>query len=115
VLGGIGQYQRSNAWRIVLGLMESMGAAYVSTEYKDAFAFVILIVFFDKTFSGISTDLRTRSEARETLSVSKKAHIKNYLRSSLGCDYASAFKGLNPHSSFLQAFGARLNGHFSYR
>jgi branched-chain amino acid transport system permease protein len=29
---------------IVLGLVESFGASYISSEYKDAYAFVVLIV-----------------------------------------------------------------------
>ena len=58
VLGGIGSIRGAMLVGIVLGLMESMGAAYVSTEYKDAFAFVILIVILLITPSGIfGTDL----------------------------------------------------------
>jgi branched-chain amino acid transport system permease protein len=44
VLGGIGSIRGAMLGGILLGLMESMGAAYISTEYKDAFAFVILII-----------------------------------------------------------------------
>ncbi len=44
VLGGIGSIRGAMVGGIVLGLMESMGSAYVSTEYKDAIAFVVLIV-----------------------------------------------------------------------
>jgi branched-chain amino acid transport system permease protein len=44
VLGGIGSVRGAMLGGILLGLMESMGAAYISTEYKDAFAFVILII-----------------------------------------------------------------------
>ena len=58
VLGGIGSIRGAMVGGIVLGLMESMGAAYVSTEYKDAFAFVILIVILLIKPSGIfGTDL----------------------------------------------------------
>ncbi len=58
VLGGIGSIRGAMLGGIVLGLMESMGAAYVSTEYKDAFAFVILIVILLIKPSGIfGTDL----------------------------------------------------------
>jgi branched-chain amino acid transport system permease protein len=53
VLGGIGSIRGAMLGGIVLGLMESMGAAYVSTEYKDAFAFVILIVILLIKPSGI--------------------------------------------------------------
>jgi branched-chain amino acid transport system permease protein len=30
---------------IILGLVESFGAGYLSSEYKDVYAFVILVVF----------------------------------------------------------------------
>ena len=29
---------------ILLGLVESLGGSYISSEYKDAYAFVILII-----------------------------------------------------------------------
>jgi branched-chain amino acid transport system permease protein len=44
VLGGIGNIPGAMLGGIVLGLVESLGASYVSSEYKDAYAFVILIV-----------------------------------------------------------------------
>ncbi|HTZ16868.1 MAG TPA: branched-chain amino acid ABC transporter permease [Dissulfurispiraceae bacterium] len=53
VLGGIGSIRGAMLGGILLGLMESMGAAYVSTEYKDAFAFVILIILLLIKPSGI--------------------------------------------------------------
>ena len=53
VLGGIGSIRGAMLGGVLLGLMESMGAAYVSTEYKDAFAFVILIVLLLIKPSGI--------------------------------------------------------------
>jgi branched-chain amino acid transport system permease protein len=53
VLGGIGSIRGAMLGGIVLGLMESMGAAYISTEYKDAFAFVILIIILLIKPSGI--------------------------------------------------------------
>jgi len=53
VLGGIGSVRGAMLGGILLGLMESMGAAYVSTEYKDAFAFVILIILLLIRPSGI--------------------------------------------------------------
>lgn len=44
VLGGIGSIPGAMFGGIVLGLIEAMGAAYISSEYKDAYAFVILII-----------------------------------------------------------------------
>jgi branched-chain amino acid transport system permease protein len=44
VLGGIGSIPGAMAGGIALGLVESLGASYLSSEYKDAYAFVILIV-----------------------------------------------------------------------
>lgn len=53
VLGGIGSIRGAMLGGILLGLLESIGAAYVSTEYKDAIAFVILIVILLIKPSGI--------------------------------------------------------------
>ncbi|MBI4823619.1 MAG: branched-chain amino acid ABC transporter permease [Nitrospirae bacterium] len=44
VLGGIGSIQGAMAGGILLGIVESMGAAYISSEYKDAYAFIMLII-----------------------------------------------------------------------
>jgi len=44
VLGGIGNIYGAVLGGVLLGVLESLGAAYISSEYKDAFAFVILIL-----------------------------------------------------------------------
>jgi branched-chain amino acid transport system permease protein len=44
VLGGIGSIPGAMLGGFVLGLIENFGASYVSSVYKDAFAFVILII-----------------------------------------------------------------------
>ncbi len=44
VLGGIGSIPGAMFGGIFLGLIESLGASYISSEYKDAYAFAVLIV-----------------------------------------------------------------------
>jgi branched-chain amino acid transport system permease protein len=44
VLGGIGSIPGAMFGGIFLGFVESMGAGYISSEYKDAYAFLVLIV-----------------------------------------------------------------------
>ncbi len=44
VLGGIGNLPGAMLGGLILGLFESMGSAYISTEFKDGFAFLILIL-----------------------------------------------------------------------
>lgn len=53
VLGGIGNIPGAMLGGIVLGLIESIGAAYISSEYKDAFAFIVLIMILLIKPSGI--------------------------------------------------------------
>jgi branched-chain amino acid transport system permease protein len=43
VLGGIGNIPGAMLGGFILGLVESLGAGYISSEYKDVFAFLILI------------------------------------------------------------------------
>ena len=38
---------------LVLGLVESMGAGYISAEYEDVFAFVVLVVVLIFRPSGL--------------------------------------------------------------
>lgn len=53
VLGGIGSLPGAMFGGIFLGLVESMGASYISSEYKDAYAFAVLIVVLLIKPSGI--------------------------------------------------------------
>ncbi len=53
VLGGIGNIPGAMIGGITLGLVESIGAAYISSEYKDAYAFIVLIIILLIRPSGI--------------------------------------------------------------
>ncbi|HZY31656.1 MAG TPA: branched-chain amino acid ABC transporter permease [Candidatus Methylomirabilis sp.] len=53
VLGGIGKIQGAMLGGLLLGLVESLGAGYISSEYKDVFAFAILIVVLIFRPSGL--------------------------------------------------------------
>jgi branched-chain amino acid transport system permease protein len=44
VLGGIGNIPGAMLGGYLLGILESLGTAYISSAYKDVFAFVILIL-----------------------------------------------------------------------
>jgi len=53
VLGGIGSIPGAMVGGILLGLVESLSAGYISSEYKDAYAFVILIIILLIKPSGL--------------------------------------------------------------
>jgi branched-chain amino acid transport system permease protein len=44
IFGGLGSYPGALLGGIILGLGESLGAAYLSSQFKDAIAFVALLV-----------------------------------------------------------------------
>lgn len=43
IVGGLGNFPGSIVAGLLLGVLESFGAGYLSSEYKDAFAFIILL------------------------------------------------------------------------
>lgn len=45
ILGGLGNVLGAVYAGLLLGIVESVGAVYISTAYKDAFSFIILILF----------------------------------------------------------------------
>jgi branched-chain amino acid transport system permease protein len=53
VLGGIGNIPGAFLGGLVLGMIESLGAAYISSQYRDAFAFVVLILLLSFRPSGL--------------------------------------------------------------
>ncbi len=44
IVGGLGNFPGSIIAGLLLGVLESFGAGYISSDYKDALAFVILLV-----------------------------------------------------------------------
>lgn len=53
VLGGIGSIPGAMFGGVFLGFVEGMGASYISSEYKDAYAFLVLIIVLLVKPSGI--------------------------------------------------------------
>jgi branched-chain amino acid transport system permease protein len=45
IIGGFGDATGAIVGGLALGVVETFGAAYISVPYKDAFAFIVLIVF----------------------------------------------------------------------
>ena len=44
ILGGFGSFPGAILGGLILGLLESLGAAYISSAYKDIIAFVVLLL-----------------------------------------------------------------------
>ncbi len=53
ILGGLGNPFGAAAGGLIIGTLESFGAGYISSAYKDAFAFIILLVILFVKPSGI--------------------------------------------------------------
>jgi branched-chain amino acid transport system permease protein len=61
VLGGIGNIPGAMLGGLLLGLVEGLGASYISSEYKDMFAFLILILVLIFRPTGLLS-VRTRDK-----------------------------------------------------
>jgi branched-chain amino acid transport system permease protein len=53
VLGGIGSIPGAVLGALILGFTESFGTGYVSSDYEDAFAFILLILILIFKPSGL--------------------------------------------------------------
>lgn len=53
ILGGLGSFPGAVLGGLILGLIESLGAGYVSSGYKDAFALIILLLLLFIKPSGL--------------------------------------------------------------
>lgn len=60
IVGGLGNFPGSIVAGLLLGIMESFGAGYLSSEYKDAFAFIILLLVLFISPNGIFAFLRRK-------------------------------------------------------
>ncbi len=61
VLGGIGSLPGAMVGGILLGLVESLGSAYLVSEFKDGFAFCLLILVLIVKPTGLFGDATQRS------------------------------------------------------
>jgi branched-chain amino acid transport system permease protein len=53
ILGGIGSIPGAVAGGFVIGIIESLGAGYISSSYRDAYAFIVMIIILVIRPSGI--------------------------------------------------------------
>lgn len=44
ILGGIGSIPGAVAGGFIIGILESLGAGYISSDYRDAYAFIVMII-----------------------------------------------------------------------
>jgi branched-chain amino acid transport system permease protein len=59
MLGGLGSFPGAGAGGLVLGLLESFGAGFVSSAYKDAIAFALILAVLVLRPDGLLAALRT--------------------------------------------------------
>lgn len=59
VLGGLGSFPGAIAGGLALGLLESFGAGFISSAYKDAIAFALLLVVLVLRPDGLLATVRT--------------------------------------------------------
>lgn len=59
ILGGLGSFQGAVVGGLLLGLLESLGAGFVSSAYKDATAFVVLLAVLLVRPDGLLGALRS--------------------------------------------------------
>ncbi|MBU2645492.1 branched-chain amino acid ABC transporter permease [bacterium] len=53
ILGGLGSFPGAILGGLILGLIESMGAGFISSGYKDAFALIVLLILLFIKPSGL--------------------------------------------------------------
>jgi branched-chain amino acid transport system permease protein len=53
ILGGLGNFTGGIVAGVLLGVLESMGAGFISSAYKDAIAFVILLIILFARPQGV--------------------------------------------------------------
>jgi branched-chain amino acid transport system permease protein len=53
IIGGFGDIRGAIVGGLGLGIIENLGAAYISVPYKDAFAFLVLFIFLMVLPQGI--------------------------------------------------------------
>ena len=58
---------------LALGVAETLGAAYISVPYKDAFAFLMLLAAFTEWRIGFAAEGRSLEDLATPLSAARKA------------------------------------------
>ncbi len=61
IVGGLGNFPGSIIAGLLLGVLEKFGAYYISSDYKDAFAFIILLVVLITSPQGLLAFRRRRA------------------------------------------------------